>query len=122
MDDSNYYVKCFLSNGYVLADDMSANAFLLVKETKTLFTEPFSEEIEFDGKKFKFLYSAHAVAEKTAGEEIFKKGASEKFWDYKADDDNTVETHCNASLRQLSPNTVLDLCGTIVKTSGVNLK
>ena len=85
-DDGSFYTKCYLSDGYVFADDLNANMFLLVKETKTDFQQPFPDKTDFEGKKFKFLYNAHAVAEETEGEEIFKKGDSESFWDYKAED------------------------------------
>jgi len=59
-----------------------------VKKIKTLFVQPFSEELEFDAKKFKFLYTAHAIAEEVEGEEIFKKGDGETFWDYKSEDNS----------------------------------
>ena len=85
-DDGNFYIKCYLSDGYVFADDLNENIFLLVKETKTDFQQPFPDKIDFDGKKFRFLYNAHAVAEEIEGEEIFKKGDSESFWDYEAED------------------------------------
>ena len=71
-DDGSLYIKCYLSDGYVFADDSNENIFLLVKETKTEFQQPFQNEIYFEDKKFRFLYNAHAVAE-----EIFSaKGGS----------------------------------------------
>lgn len=85
-DDGGFYIKCFLSDNYVFADDLNENAFLLVKEIKTSFQEPFPQELNFEGKAFRFLYTAHAVAEETAGEEIFKKGDGERFWDFKSED------------------------------------
>lgn len=85
-DDGSFYMKCFLSDDYVFADDLNENIFLLVKEIKTLFQQPFPSELDFEGKKFKFLYTAHATAEEIQGEEIFRKGDSERFWDYKAED------------------------------------
>jgi len=85
-DDGSHYIKCFLSNDYVFADDLDENIFLLVKEVKTDFQIPFTEDINYKGKKFKFLYTAHAIAEETWGEEIFKRGDSERFWDFAADD------------------------------------
>lgn len=94
-DDGSFYIKCFLSDGYVFADDLNENMFLLVKETKTLFQQPFPQELEFDGKKFKFLYTAHAIAEEVQGEEIFKKGNSERFWDYKTEDNNYLSLGIN---------------------------
>lgn len=85
-DDGSFYIKCYLSDNYVFADDLNENMFLLVKEAKTDFEQPFPKELDFNGKKFMFLYNAHAVAEEIEGEEIFKKGDSEAFWDYKAED------------------------------------
>lgn len=85
-DDGTFYIKCWLSNDYVLADDLNEDTFLLVKGIKTPFLQPFEKEIEFNGKKFIFLYTAHAIAQEIQGEEIFKKGDGETFWDYKAED------------------------------------
>ena len=85
-DDGTFYMKLFLSDDYVLADDLNENMFLLVKEVKTDIIQPFPKELIFDVKKFKFLYNAHAVAEEIQGEEIFKKGDGERFWDYKSED------------------------------------
>jgi len=86
LDDGSFYIKCFLNDGYVFADDLKENMFLLVKEIKTLFAQPFAKKIEFNTKKFNFLYSAHAVAEEVIGKEIFKRGEGESFWDYKSED------------------------------------
>ena len=85
-DDGTFYIKCWLNDGYVFADDLNENMFLLVKEMKTIFVQPFPEEFDFDAERFKFLYSAHAVAEETQGKEICKKGYGETFWDYKSED------------------------------------
>ena len=85
-DDDSFYIKCFLSNEFVLADDSDQEIFILVKEVKTSFQQPFPKKLEYKDKQFKFLYSAHAIAEKTWGKEIFKKGNSERFWDYESED------------------------------------
>jgi len=85
-DDGSYYIKCFLSGGYVFADDLNENMFLLVKEIKTSFLKPFGKKLEFKNKAFDFLYSAHAIAEEIHGEEICKKGYGESFWDFKSED------------------------------------
>lgn len=69
-DDGTFYIKCWLSDGYVFADDLNENTFLLVKELKTLFVQPFGDKLEFNAKEFKFLYSAHAVAEEIQGGRI----------------------------------------------------
>ena len=42
--------------------------------------------IDFNNKKFDFIYTAHAVAEETYGQEVFKKGEGETFWDYVSKD------------------------------------
>ncbi|MFA5986410.1 MAG: DUF4178 domain-containing protein [Parcubacteria group bacterium] len=85
-DDKSFYIKCFLSDGYVLADDAKTNSFVLVREVYSGIAEPFPEELVYDGKDFTFLFDAHAVAERTSGEEIFKEGDSETFWDYESSD------------------------------------
>ncbi|EKE20136.1 MAG: hypothetical protein ACD_8C00051G0005 [uncultured bacterium] len=85
-DDGNFYIKCFLSDGFVLADDSNDDFFVLVKEIKNDISEPFPESLEYDGKKFNFLFEAHAVAEETEGKEIFKFGEGERFWDYESED------------------------------------
>ena len=86
--DKSFYIKCFLSDGYVLADDADDNSFVLVREVKTDISEPFPESLTYEGREFDFLFEAEAVAEAVQGEEIFKKGNSEKFWDYQSDDDS----------------------------------
>ena len=85
-DDGTFYIKCWLDDDYIFADDSGNNMFLLVKQVTTSFVAPFAEKLEFDGKKFDFLYSAHAVAEEIEGETIFEIGGGEKFWDYKTFD------------------------------------
>jgi hypothetical protein len=82
LGDDNYYVKLFFTNGYVLADDLEENMFILVKRIDTNFQQPFSKQVEYDNKKFKFTYRAQAVAEEVAGEGEFKIGSTERFWDY----------------------------------------
>ncbi|MBU1029156.1 DUF4178 domain-containing protein [Patescibacteria group bacterium] len=86
LDDGSFYFKCFLNDGYVIADDLSENTFLLVKEIKTLFQPPFSSGLDFTGKKFRLIFTAHATAEEIHGEDIFKQGDSERFWDYQVVD------------------------------------
>jgi hypothetical protein len=78
-DDGSFYIKCFLSQGYVFADDLNENMFVLVKETETPFQQPFPKELNFEGKRFTYLYTAHAIAEEVYGEEIFKKVTAKDF-------------------------------------------
>ncbi len=66
-DDGSFYMKCFLNDGYVLADDSNENIFLLVWEVKTPFQLPFPKNIKYEGNAFKYSYAAHAIAEETWG-------------------------------------------------------
>lgn len=115
-DDGSFYIKCFLSEDYVFADDLNENIFLLVKEIQTPFKEPFPQELDFNGKKFNFLYTAHAVAEETQGEEIFKKGDSERFWDYSAEDGSYLSLGINDNTGEK-----LDFYGKIIKPDEVKM-
>lgn len=116
-DDGSFYIKCFLEGGYVFADDLNENMFLLVKETKTPFQPPFPEILEFAGRKFDFLYTAHAIAEEVQGEEIFKKGDSERFWDYKAGDGGYLSLGIGDETGERS-----DFFGKIVTNNSIELK
>lgn len=116
-DDGNIYFKLFLNDDYVFADDSNENIFILVKEVKTPFQLPFPEELDYDGKHFKFSYQDHAVAEEFWGEEIFKKGDSEKFWDYKADDGSYLSLGINDNTKQK-----LDFYGKIIDSKKIEIK
>lgn len=116
-DDGSFYIKCFLSDDYVFADDLNENMFLLVKETKTPFQQPFPQEIDFNGKKFQFLYTAHAVAEEIQGEEIFEKGGGEKFWDYRTENGSYLSLGINDNTKER-----LDFYGKIIANDTVNLE
>ena len=115
-DDGSYYTKCFLNDGYVFADDLSSNTYLLVSEKKTSF-KPLQKEITFLNKKFDFLFTAHAVAEETQGEEIFKKGEGERFWDYKSSDDDYLSLGIIDETKKR-----LDFYGKIIEPNNVNLE
>jgi len=115
-DDGSFYVKCFLNDNYVFADDLNENTFLFVKEIKTSFKE-FPSEITFDGKNFKFLFTAHAIAEEIQGEEIFKKWDSERFWDYKAEDNSYLSLGINDNTKER-----LDFYGKIIPNGAIKLK
>lgn len=115
-DDGTFYIKCWLSDDYVFADDLNENMFILVKELETLFVQPFAKELDFDTKKFKFLYSAHAVAEEIQGEEVFKKGDGEKFWDYKSEEGDYLSLGVNDKTGKRT-----DFYGRIVDNKSVEL-
>ena len=95
LDDKSFYIKCFLSDGYVLADDADDNSFVLVREVDCDIVQPFPEELKYNDKDFTFLFEAHAVAEHTSGEEIFKEGESETFWGYDSDDGSYLSLGVN---------------------------
>jgi len=115
-DDGTFYIKCFLSEGYVFADDLNENMFLLVTEAKAPFQFPFPEELAFEGKEFKFLYTAHAVAEDIQGEEVFKKGDGERFWDYKAKDNSYLSLGIEDNTQER-----LDFYGQIISNDAVKI-
>jgi len=115
-DDGSHYIKCFLSDDFVFADDLNENMFLLVQEVKTPFQQPFLSELDFEGKKFKFLYTAHAVAEEIHGEEMFKKGEGERFWDYVADDNSYLSLGMKDGVAER-----LDFYGKIISNDAVAL-
>jgi len=115
-DDSTFYMKCWLSDSYVFADDLNENMFILVKEIKTPFSQPFQEKLEYDGKEFDFLYTAHAVAEEIQGEQIFKKGESESFWDYKSKDNSYLSLGTNDATGDRQ-----DFYGKIVENDSVDI-
>lgn len=114
-DDGSFYIKCFLSDDYVFADDLNENIFILVREVKTPFSQPFPENLKFQGKDFKFSYAAHAIAEEIWGEEIFKKGNSESFWDYKAEDKSYLSLGIIDQTKER-----LDFIGKIIENSSVS--
>lgn len=95
LDDKSFYIKCFLSDGYVLADDADDNSFILVREIDCDIVQPFGEDLEYDGKDFELLFEAHGVAEQIIGEEIFKKGDSETFWDYDSENGSYLSLGIN---------------------------
>jgi len=116
-DDGTYYIKCFLNDDYVLADDLDENSFILVKETKTPFDQPFPKNLEFKGAQFNFVYEAHAMAEAIWGEEIFKKGESERFWDYQSKDNHYLSLGVIDSTGQR-----LDFYGKVIFANDLNFK
>jgi hypothetical protein len=116
-DDGSYYIKCFLSDDYVFADDLNENNYILVKEIITTFQQPFPPKLDFEGRNLNFLYTAHAVAEETQGEEIFKRGDGERFWDFKADDNGYMSLGVKDKT-----NDRLDFYGKVVANDRIKLK
>lgn len=116
-DDSSEYFKLFLNDSYIFADDSNENIYILVKEVKTPFQQPFPKELDYNGKHFKFSYEAHAVAEEIWGEEIFKKGDSERFWDYKSEDGSYLSLGINDNTKEK-----LDFYGKIISSEKVKLE
>lgn len=95
LDDGDFYIKCFLSDGFVLADDLSSNTFVLVKKVENDIQTPFPQRLDLEGKEFEFLCEAHAIAEEIQGKEIFKKDDSETFWDYRSVDGSYLSLGIN---------------------------
>lgn len=86
LEDGSSYIKCFLNDEYVFADDLSQNIYFLVRKVDTPFTQPFPNNVQFGAKDLTFLYEAQATAESVVGKEIYGRGETEHFWDYKAED------------------------------------
>lgn len=116
-DDQSFYYKCFLSDDLVFADDEEANVYLLVKEVKTHIKTPFPKQLKYDEKEFKFLYTAHAVAQEVWGEAIIQKGMAESFWDYLGDDGS----YLSLGIKDLT-NEKLDFYGKVVNLKDVGIK
>ncbi|MFH1855062.1 MAG: hypothetical protein ABH810_01495 [bacterium] len=116
-DDGGFYIKCSLSDDYVIAEDKEMNVYIIVNPVNANFTEPFSEKIKFDNKDFKFLYFAHTVAEEVWGEGRVKKGSGERFWDYMAEDGS----YLSLGISDLS-NKKVDFYGKTIASECVNIK
>ncbi len=116
MEDGGGYVKCFLNDEYIFADDLAQNIFYLVSKVGVPVTQPFPHKISFDGKEYDFLYEARATAEEVAGKEIYKKGESEQFWDYQAADESYLSLGIEGATGER-----WDCCGRIVRPEEVNL-
>lgn len=117
IDDGSIYFKCHLGGDYVIADDSDENIFIFVQPVTVPLKQPFPKNLILNNKKFEFLYTAHAVAEEVQGEEIFPKGYSEKYWDYKSDDGSYLSLGVSDS-----NNKRLDFCGKIVQPQDVDIK
>jgi len=117
LDDGSFYTKCFLNDDFILADDLDENIFIFVAPAENEFREPFPKELNFQGKNFKFLYTAHAVAEEVSGEEIFVKGESERFWDYQAKDGSYLSLGITDQTDKR-----LDFAGKVIEPSQIDLE
>jgi hypothetical protein len=117
LDDGSSYFKCFLSKDRVIAEDSEMNVYIFVGPVQTEFTEPMPKKLDFDGKRFDFLYDAHAIAEEIWGDAEFKKGEQERFWDYEAEDGSYLSLGINEVDGQKA-----DFYGKKVSVNSVNLK
>jgi hypothetical protein len=116
LDDGSYYLKFLLSDGFVFADDLESNIYILVKKLKPTFKPPFPKKLDYRGKEYRFLYTAHAKAEEVQGEGLFEKGESERFWDYQAADGSYI------SLGTLdSTGERMDFYGRVIKPEQVKI-
>jgi hypothetical protein len=116
LDDGNHYMKLFFTNGYVLADDLEENMFILVKRIDTDFQQPFPKQVEYNNKKFKFTYQARAVAEEVTGEGEFKVGDAERFWDYETSTGDYLSLGLDEKTKER-----MDLTGKIVDNEDVSI-
>lgn len=116
-DEGGYYIKCYLSDGYVIAEDSEMNIYILVKQVHPDFKEPFPRKIRYDGKDFKFLYFAHTIAEQVWGKGRAEKGSGERFWDYMAEDRSYLSLGISDGT-----NTRLDFYGRTYKPDELQMK
>lgn len=116
-DDGNFYMKLFLDDSFVLADDSNTDSFVFVKLTDTDIAEPFPKKIVFDNKEFNFLFDAHATAEEVEGEKIFEKGESETFWDYESSDGSYLSLGMDDKTQKR-----MDFYGKILKGEDIEIK
>lgn len=118
LDDGNFYFKLFLNDDYIIADDEERGAFIFGKEIETPIDIPFPQKnIKFENKNFKFIFETGAVAEEIWGEEIFKKGYSEQFSDYEADDGS----YLSLGYADDGSHRRLDLFGKVVRPDEVRI-
>jgi hypothetical protein len=119
LSDGSFYMKCFLEENRVIADDLGENIFIFVHPIKPYHKDPpFQKQLGYQGKKFNFLYEAHAVAEKVWGSyKFFKVGDSERFWDFKAKDGSYLSLGIEDSTGER-----MDLVGRILQPNQVELE
>ena len=85
---------------WVLVDEKGYDGYRFFIEVKTpaigfakIFThdfiEPMPEVLEFQGKKYKMVCGEFCTAVKVEGEEVYRQGDAEIWWDYVSEDDET---------------------------------
>ncbi len=85
---------------WVLVDDKDYDGYRFFIEVKTpamgfakIFThnfiEPMPEVLEYQGKKYKMVWGEFCTAIKVEGEEVYKQGDAEIWWDYVSEEDET---------------------------------
>ena len=116
LNTGDYYTKLFFTNGYVLADDLDEDMFILVKEIDTDFTRPFPKNIAYNNRNFEFSYEAEAITEEVTGEGQFKVGDEEKFWDYETEEGDYLSLGIDIKTEKR-----MDLIGKIVNAEKVKV-
>lgn len=81
--DSNGY------DGYRFFIETTESAMGFAKVFEHNFTEPLPELIEFEGKKYKQVCGEFCTAIKVEGEEVYKEGDGEIWWDYSCIDNES---------------------------------
>jgi hypothetical protein len=118
LDDGSYYLKLYLNDNFVFADDEYENMYFLVKPVENNIEQPFPQKLKFDDKEFDFLFEAHAVAKDVYGDEKhFPKNNSERFWDYQTKDGNYLSLGINDQTKKR-----VDFYGKIIKPISLKLE
>jgi hypothetical protein len=101
----------------VIAEDAEMNVYIFVQPVEIEHLEPMPKRMNFDNKEFDFLYEAHAAAEEVWGDKEFKKGETERFWDYRSADGSYLSLGVNELTGEKA-----DFCGRIVSVEKVEIK
>jgi len=75
-------------DGYRLFIEVTKSAMGFGKIFRHDFVEPLPETLEFEGKKYKRTWDEFCTVKQAEGEEIYKEGEGEVWWDYVAEDNN----------------------------------
>lgn len=73
-------------NGYRMFIETNEPAMGFAKIFHHEFAEPMPDELEFERKKYRKTWDEFCTAVKVEGEEIYKKGEGEIWWDYVSED------------------------------------